>query len=202
MNRMNRWPGATGFLLLAACAAPADVRELHFANVGQSYSAFQPADDPATGRPITLTRIYLYLSVEPGADAADFSTDLLLPTEPDEGNTNVVFFTGPQLEWSGSGTFTHIEETTRFNGTIIARRFGAETLPMNAVILEGSRIELEYTPAGRPTDLDGDGQVGLSDLALLLSDFGCSEPPCIGDVDADGDTDISDLSQLLADFGL
>jgi probable HAF family extracellular repeat protein len=48
------------------------------------------------------------------------------------------------------------------------------------------------------TDLDHDGNVGLSDLALLLSAFGRSNS---GDVDNDGTTGLSDLSLLLSQFG-
>ena len=48
-------------------------------------------------------------------------------------------------------------------------------------------------------DLDGDNQVGLTDLAILLSDFDCVGD-CAGDVDQDGDTDITDLAVLLSQF--
>lgn len=52
-------------------------------------------------------------------------------------------------------------------------------------------------------DLDGDCQVGLSDLATLLSHFGTPSGATYadGDLDADGDVDLSDLTQLLANFG-
>jgi hypothetical protein len=54
-----------------------------------------------------------------------------------------------------------------------------------------------------PGDLNGDGRVDLSDLGILLADFGCLPPgPCPGDVDGDGDTDLADLGILLANFGL
>lgn len=54
-----------------------------------------------------------------------------------------------------------------------------------------------------PGDLDGDGAVGLQDLAIVLSNFGIpggatSEQ---GDLDADGDVDLQDLAVLLANFG-
>ncbi len=49
-------------------------------------------------------------------------------------------------------------------------------------------------------DLDGDGAVTLADLAMLLSDFGCTAT-CVADIDGDGDTDLNDLSLLLANFG-
>jgi hypothetical protein len=56
-------------------------------------------------------------------------------------------------------------------------------------------------PPSRPGDFDGDGDIDLGDLAVLLSDFGCSVHPCAGDIDGDGDTDLADLAILLAGFG-
>jgi len=53
----------------------------------------------------------------------------------------------------------------------------------------------------RPGDLDGDGDVDLTDLAILLADYGCTSGTCPGDVDGDGDTDLGDLALLLANFG-
>jgi len=54
-----------------------------------------------------------------------------------------------------------------------------------------------------PADLDGDDSVGLSDLGILLSNFGTPEGalPEDGDLDRDGDVDLSDLSRMLAFFG-
>ena len=52
-----------------------------------------------------------------------------------------------------------------------------------------------------PGDLNGDGMVDLTDLAILLSDFDCSGG-CVGDVDGDLDTDLTDLAILLANFDL
>ncbi len=48
-------------------------------------------------------------------------------------------------------------------------------------------------------DLDGDEDVDLSDLGILLADWGCSGA-CAGDVDGDGDVDLSDLGELLAAY--
>ncbi len=52
-------------------------------------------------------------------------------------------------------------------------------------------------------DLDGDGEVGLSDLASLLSNYGTlgSATYYDGDLDGDGDVNLSDLSTLLAVYG-
>jgi hypothetical protein len=57
-------------------------------------------------------------------------------------------------------------------------------------------------PPAIPGDLNGDGHVDLTDLALLLADYGCGAPPCPGDTDGDGDTDLADLATLLGNFGI
>ncbi|RMF75928.1 MAG: hypothetical protein D6744_12895, partial [Planctomycetota bacterium] len=64
------------------------------------------------------------------------------------------------------------------------------------------RMDVLLLPEGAlEGDLNGDGTVGLTDLAILLSDFDCTAPPsCAGDVDGDGDTDLTDLAKLLANF--
>ncbi|MCC6359404.1 MAG: hypothetical protein IT450_11735 [Phycisphaerales bacterium] len=52
-----------------------------------------------------------------------------------------------------------------------------------------------------PADIDGDGSVGLPDLAALLSNFGSLGGGLSGDLDADGDVDLADLAVLLGAFG-
>lgn len=54
-----------------------------------------------------------------------------------------------------------------------------------------------------PASIDGDSQVGLSDLARLLSHFGTTSGATFrdGDLDGDGDVDIGDLAFLLSRFG-
>ena len=59
-----------------------------------------------------------------------------------------------------------------------------------------ARIDVEA--CSPPGDLDGDGDVDLSDLALLLASYGIDDG---GDLDGDGDTDLSDLAILLANYG-
>lgn len=53
-------------------------------------------------------------------------------------------------------------------------------------------------------DLNGDGVVDLSDLAMFLSNFGMSDctAPIPGDLDDDCDVDLSDLASFLSQFGV
>jgi hypothetical protein len=54
-----------------------------------------------------------------------------------------------------------------------------------------------------PGDLDGDGDVDLTDLSILLGNYGMTSGGEYedGDLDGDGDVDLADLSQLLAHYG-
>ena len=49
-----------------------------------------------------------------------------------------------------------------------------------------------------PGDLDGDGDVDLADLSVLLAAYGLNAG---GDLDGDNDTDLSDLALLLSNYG-
>ena len=52
-------------------------------------------------------------------------------------------------------------------------------------------------------DINGDGEVNLTDLAVLLTNYGASNAtPEMGDLDGDGDVDLLDLSMLLSNFGV
>ena len=58
------------------------------------------------------------------------------------------------------------------------------------------------TPIGVVGDIDGDCEVGLSDLAGLLSQFGSSGAAYEdGDLTGDGIVDLQDLAGMLARFG-
>ena len=63
--------------------------------------------------------------------------------------------------------------------------------------LEVSSLVTE-TPC--PADLDGDREIGPSDLGLMLIDFG-SCPSCPGDLDGDSEVGPSDIGLALLDFG-
>ncbi len=56
-------------------------------------------------------------------------------------------------------------------------------------------------PGTGPADLDGNGVVDIVDLILLLGDWGCEGPDCIGDVNGDGVVDVVDLIEMLGAWG-
>lgn len=147
-------------LVMAAVAAPAaraDVATFEFAQFGMSYSAFLPPDSPLIGQEIVLARIYLDVESLPGSDASTFFTDISFPIEPFPGGTSALAWSGSDLGWSGAGVFHHFVETTEFNGTFIARRYGAETFGngFQGSVLESSRIEFITVPAPATAGLLG-----------------------------------------------
>jgi len=146
-SRLTPWAVAVA---AAACApALADTVEFQFAQVGNSFQAFLGSDDPLVGKEIVSARIYLTVESFQGSDAANFWTDITLPIEPFDGNTNFIGLAGSDLGWSGSGVFDYFLETTSLNGHFIATRYGGETpgFDFDGVILDGSRIEIDYVPA-------------------------------------------------------
>lgn len=58
-------------------------------------------------------------------------------------------------------------------------------------------------PAACGADLDGDGQVDLADLSILLANFGTLSGATheMGDLNGDGAVDLADLSALLVEYG-
>lgn len=51
-----------------------------------------------------------------------------------------------------------------------------------------------------PGDISDDGMIGVSDVLLLLANFGCLVD-CVEDVDGDGAVTVSDVLALLGNFG-
>ena len=59
----------------------------------------------------------------------------------------------------------------------------------------------EYDSCGCLADLNSDGLIAVSDVLILLGDFGCASL-CIADIDGDGLVGVSDVLIALAEFGL
>ena len=192
-------------LALTACAGTAiaaDVLQLSFANVGQSYSAFIGSDNPAVGRRVVSARVVLRLQVTAG-NAANFTTDLLLPVAADPGASAVVFESGLSRGWSGTGLFVIDEVVASHNGVVIARRFGAETPGegYSGTILEGSMVELRLEPTC-PADFNGDGFLDFFDYSDFVACFEAGQCPAGGSADFndDGFVDFFDYADFVAAF--
>ena len=51
-------------------------------------------------------------------------------------------------------------------------------------------------------DLNGDGFVNVSDLLVLINNWGpCDGDPCFGDIDGNGQVNVDDLILLFANWG-
>lgn len=136
-------------------------------------------------------------------DADPTTADVLLaggPTEASGGADGVAQWNGSAWVSLGSGV----------NGSVYTILSDGAANPPAALLggiftLAGGQAVNNLAAWGCSSaiagDLDGDGDVDLSDLALLLSDFGCSAESCVGDIDGNGFTDLADLATLLAHFG-
>ncbi len=68
--------------------------------------------------------------------------------------------------------------------------------------LDIASITSELGVVGCPADFNGDGEVGIGDLAIVLGTWGpCGGSPCPGDADGDGEVGISDFLALLGAWG-
>ena len=61
-------------------------------------------------------------------------------------------------------------------------------------------FDCDGNPIGCPEDINGNGTVEVSDVLLLLSDFGCTADCTGADVDGDGAVSVADILLLLAAF--
>ncbi|MFN0134942.1 MAG: right-handed parallel beta-helix repeat-containing protein [Phycisphaerae bacterium] len=97
---------------------------------------------------------------------------------------------------SGAGNTLDLDSNARFVDDPATADTGVGTPP----IADMGAYEFQAAPEPCIGDLDGDRFIGLSDLAILLANFGCAIE-CTGDVDGDGDVDLTDLANLLGVFG-
>jgi len=84
-----------------------------------------------------------------------------------------------------------------FNRTRLSLHIEATDDPNLA---EDATIELVVLACLGRGDLDGNGEVNLTDLAIMLADFGCNSN-CVGDITGDDATTLADLAILLSEFG-
>jgi hypothetical protein len=125
----------------------------------------------------------------------DFDTNQITEMSVTDLSTGAMVTHNPVDWYLGGGSAGGLAPPTGY-------RFfaGSGTVAGNTLAFDNLDIE---EAGGCVGDLNGDGSTDLTDLGILLADFGCMTPPgpCVGDLNGDGNTDLTDLGILLADFG-
>lgn len=199
-------------MILSTPRAGAETIRFEFARCGNSYSAAIFAGDPRIGRRIVSANIGLEVRIVPPGDGANFTTDITFPISPAPGNTSTLVLEGRALGWQGGGTFRYGEFTDRFNGTLRAGRYGAETFGVNCLISEGSYIEMTFESTRCPADVDDgsgsgtpDGAVTIDDLLFYLRIYATGAPAAdlddgTGTGSPDGGVTLDDLLFFIGRF--
>jgi hypothetical protein len=137
--------------------------------------------------------------------STQWDDELAVKVSNDNGNSWVTVETVDDRE-----TWTYVEWRVGDYVTPTSQvrvRFIASDNPNNSLVealiddFQVEALECE-APPDCPEDLNGDGEIDLSDLAILLANYGMTgAAPEDGDLDGDGDVDLTDLSALLAVYG-
>lgn len=142
-------------------------------------------------------------SVCAAADAIDMDGDVEVLIGWDGGGGHAAMITSI-VKWpDGSATITYVDDPTQGDGMAENEEHVIHVRPDGT--FEGGRVDgFQIETFDRcPTDLDGDGTVGFSDLLALLAAYGdCPGPgSCEADLDGDGNVGFSDVLVLLAEWG-
>lgn len=116
---------------------------------------------------------------------------------------SVTLASGSFIAPSVNGSYTLRLENAVAN-TLVQRNNPPAFSPVTAATVTYAAPSISFSVGGSscPEDLDGNNAVDISDLAILLSQFGLSGPGHSADINHDNNVDISDLAMLLSAFGL
>jgi len=143
-------------------------------------------------------------------EGVDGSDDFGVWAEDRHGLLTLVIREGDQLEVAPGDVRTVLSLFMTFGETAISGGEDGRNINFNdagqlafRVIFTDFSGGIIVSSFSTPADLDGDGQVGAADLAILLGNWG----PCINcdscpaDLDGDCDVDAADLAILLGSWG-
>jgi hypothetical protein len=154
-----------------------------------AYSGGTPSGQP----PVAFDYVKHVLGDEPfvvelPATFDDPSTALTYELLSEPGQATVV---------SGTGPYRLMRPAPLAEGT------DSFTFRVNSAAGSSNAATVTLTYMSCIGDVNGDGQIDLSDLAILLSNYGMTEEAELedGDLDGDGDVDLEDLAALLAHYG-
>lgn len=102
------------------------------------------------------------------------------------------------------GEYTFRLANVRAN-TLVDRNNAPAFSPVSDALVDATAGTITFSVGGSSCvgDLDGDNDVDLSDLAVMLANYGTTSGagPEDGDTDSDGDVDLTDLAVLLSAYG-
>jgi len=173
------------------------VPEVNFAPTGGNFAGSGRTDDVAA--------VFTGFVSVPVTDTYTFFT------ESDDGSA---LFIGNTLVVNNDGTHGMQQHRGEINLKAGVHALRVEYFERNGQAglfarIEGGGMLRQVIPAGLLVhtrclgDLDDDGAVGLTDLSLLLANFGTTSgaETSDGDLTGDGDVDLEDLSIMLGRFG-
>ena len=79
----------------------------------------------------------------------------------------------------------------------ISRSTTSLDISFDNLVIEADQIDFPCF-----TDLDGDSEVGIGDLLLVLAQWGPCPPLCIADIDGNGEVGVTDLLIVLGAWGV
>ncbi len=171
---------------------------------GGATTLISPVFDLA-GQPDATISYWRWFSNDAGANP---NTDVFRVDITADGVTWVnVETVGPTGSEVSGGWFFHEFRVGDFitPSATVQLRFVAEDAGGNSIVeaaVDDLLVRVQTCQNPCPGDLDGDLDVDLTDLSMLLSNFGITgATPDQGDFDGDGDVDLADLSVLLSAFG-
>ncbi len=156
--------------------------------------------DPGNGVPMEL---YSFFNNTPDErytssginDTADDVEILFASNYVQNGSTHILGFTHQRPTWKGIVIWYQPGEY---------QPNALDDLDGNNFQILANEIVFAAETGSGSADLDGDGQVGVKDLLILLGSWGpCPDPPecCPADIDGDGQVGVKDLLNLLGQWG-